>query len=59
MTERRLVLESGAEAEIDKATTWYEQQRPTLAPELAREVRRVFEQLRRVPDKSLVVPSPT
>lgn len=56
MTERRLVLESGAEAELDKATAWYEQQRPELALELAGEVRRVFEQVLRVPDKSLVVP---
>lgn len=56
MTERRLVLESGAEAEIEKATAWYEQQRPGLALELAREVRHVFEQLVRVPNKSLVVP---
>jgi toxin ParE1/3/4 len=56
MTERRLVLESGAEAEIEEATVWYEQQRPTLGLELAREVRQVFEQLVRVPNKSLVVP---
>jgi len=53
---RRLVLESGAETEIDKAIVWYEQQHPPLALELAREVRQVFEQLVRVPNKSLVVP---
>ena len=56
MTDRRVVLESGAEAEIDRAIAWYEQQRATLALELAGEVRQVFEQLVRVPNKSLVVP---
>jgi hypothetical protein len=52
----RIVLEAGVETEIEKATLWYEQQRPGLALQLAQEVRKVLEELLRVPNKTLVAP---
>lgn len=56
MSERRLVLESDIETEIDEAIAWYEQHGPELAVELAREVRKAFEDLVRVPNKTVVAP---
>jgi len=57
MTTLRLVVEAGAATEIDKATRWYEQKGADVAAALAREIRRIFEDLvQRPPTRSLVAP---
>jgi len=56
MKLRRLVLEGAAEAEIEDATAWYEQQSAQLALALIADLRSALERAVRQPNGSLAVP---
>lgn len=56
MTTRRLVVEAGVEAEIERAVEWYEKHRPELGLELTCELRSILAELLERPDKTLAAP---